>query len=167
MKGVSKFTVKNVSAIKHDIRTPDNKPLSKDYFKGKKVVLLGVPGAFTPVCSTQHVPSFMKMADQLKQKGVKSIACVSVNDSFVMKAWAQTLKSENQVDMFADWNGEFTKNIGMNADLSAAALGPRCKRFVMVIDDGNIVFGDVENSPSECKLTAADAVLKHLEETKK
>jgi len=153
----------NVMQVKHQLRMPDNKPVTNEQlFKGKKVVILGVPGAFTPVCSTQHVPSFLKDAEKLKEKGVNTIACVSINDSFVMQGWAQSLKSDNKVQMLADWNGDFTKALGMNVDLSGAGLGARSKRYVMLIDDGKIVLENVEASPAECKITTADAVLKHL-----
>mmetsp|Transcript_20048 Transcript_20048/g.28055 ORF Transcript_20048/g.28055 Transcript_20048/m.28055 type:complete len:185 (+) Transcript_20048:1648-2202(+) len=153
----------NLLDVKHDMRNASNKTVTNDeLFKNKKVVVLGVPGAFTPVCSTQHVPTFVKDAEKLKQKGISSIYCVSVNDSFTMNGWKESLKSGNNIEYLADWNGAFTKGIGQSIDLSGAALGPRSKRFVMLVDNGKVVFENVEQSPGECKITTSQEVLKQL-----
>eukprot|EP00005_Dracoamoeba_jomungandri_P005563 CAMPEP_0174260200 /NCGR_PEP_ID=MMETSP0439-20130205/9221_1 /TAXON_ID=0 /ORGANISM="Stereomyxa ramosa, Strain Chinc5" /LENGTH=178 /DNA_ID=CAMNT_0015344393 /DNA_START=8 /DNA_END=544 /DNA_ORIENTATION=+ len=132
-----------------------------DYFSGKKVVLFGVPGAFTPVCSNQHVPSFQNQADALKAKGVDKVACLSVNDSFVMKAWKASTNAD-KVDMLGDWSAGLTKELGLDVDLSAAGLGVRCKRFAMIVDDGKVTFESVEEAPSKFEVTSAEAILKQL-----
>lgn len=104
------FTVgQNVTEIKANVRDVENKPIDlKNFFKGRKVVLFGVPGAFTPVCSNQHVPAFVKADEQLKKQGISAIACVSVNDAFTMKAWGKQLNAGN-IQMLADWNSELSK----------------------------------------------------------
>ena len=103
---------------------------------GKKVVLFGVPGAFTPTCSDGHLPSFLSNADALKAKGVDTIACMAVNDAFVMGAWAKDRSAGEKVEMLADGNGDLTKKMGIELDLVDHGLGVRAKRFSMVLDDG-------------------------------
>ena len=107
-----------------------------DVFKGKKVALFAVPGAFTPTCSAQHLPGFVNNADALKAKGVDSIVCVSVNDAFVMGAWGEAQGVGDKVLMLADGNGEFTSAIGMEMDGSGFGLGQRSKRYSMLVEDG-------------------------------
>lgn len=139
--------------------------LKDDFWKNKKVVLFGVPGAFTPVCSNKHVPSFLENLDKLRAKGVDAVACVSVNDRFVLKGWRATLGSTEGLTLLADWNGEFSKHLGMDIDLSAAGLGPRCKRFSMIVDNGNVVQENVELSPGDFEVTSAEAILAQLPDT--
>lgn len=103
---------------------------------GKKVVLFGLPGAFTPTCSAKHVPGFLQNADALKAKGVDTIACMSVNDAFVMGAWAKDQGTGSKVEMLGDGSAELTKKMGIELDLSGRGLGLRSRRFSMLVDDG-------------------------------
>jgi peroxiredoxin len=107
-----------------------------EYFKGKKVALFALPGAFTPTCSAKHLPGFIEKFPDLKGKGVDKIACLSVNDAFVMGAWGKQQNTGDKVEMLADGSGEFTKAIGMEFDLSARGLGVRSQRYSMLVDDG-------------------------------
>ena len=107
-----------------------------EIFKGKRVALFAVPGAFTPTCSAKHLPGFVQQADALKAKGINSIACVSVNDAFVMDAWGKDRNVGDGVHMLADGNGDFTKALGVELDASGFGLGARSRRYSMVVDDG-------------------------------
>ena len=107
-----------------------------DYCAGRKVVIFGVPGAFTPTCSAKHVPGFMQNADALKAKGVEAIACVSVNDAFVMDAWAKDQSTGDTIDMLGDGSGELAKAMDVELDLGSRGLGLRGKRFALVAEDG-------------------------------
>ena len=107
-----------------------------DYCAGRKVVIFGVPGAFTPTCSAKHVPGFMQNADALKAKGVEAIACVSVNDAFVMGAWANDQSTGDTIDMLGDGSGELAKAMDVELDLGSRGLGLRGKRFALVAEDG-------------------------------
>jgi len=107
-----------------------------DYFKGRKIVMFGLPGAFTPTCSAQHLPGFVKHADSFAAKGVDAIACISVNDVWVMKAWAKDQGAEGKVDMLADGNGALTRAMGLDVDMSARGYGVRSRRYAMVVEDG-------------------------------
>lgn len=109
---------------------------TEELCSGKKVALFGVPGAFTPTCSAQHVPGFLANADAFKAKGVDTIACVSVNDAFVMGAWAKDQGTGDKVAMFADGSAELTKAMGTELDLTGRGLGVRTRRFSMLLDDG-------------------------------
>lgn len=131
-------------------------------FDGKKVVLFSVPGAFTPTCSTKHLPGFVQQAAAIKDKGVDSIVCISVNDPFVMEAWEKDQGADGSVLLLADHAAEFTKSLGLDADLSAAGLGTRGKRFAMVVDQGKVTHLAVEESPGELEASSADAVLAAL-----
>jgi peroxiredoxin len=106
--------------------------------KGKKVVLLGVPGAFTPTCSLKHLPGFLDKADEFKAKGVDTIACVSVNDAFVMDAWSKQTGTDGKIMMLADGSAVFAKAIGVELDLSDKGLGIRSRRYAMLVDDGSV-----------------------------
>merc|ERR1712137_80215 len=143
----------------------DNEKISReDFFKDKKVVLFGVPGAFTPVCSQKHVPSYLENVAELKSKGVDTIACVSVNDPFVMKAWAETCNAKPEDVVFlADWNASFVKELGLSVDLSAANLGERSKRFSMIVNNGKVVAKNVEVSPGDFEITSADKIIAELD----
>ncbi|MEM7444465.1 MAG: peroxiredoxin [Pseudomonadota bacterium] len=107
-----------------------------DLFAGKKVVLFAVPGAFTPTCSAKHLPGFIDHADELASKGVDAVACMSVNDPFVMQAWEKSQNASDVVEMLPDGNGEFTKALGLEMDGTAFGLGPRSKRFALIAQDG-------------------------------
>lgn len=103
--------------------------------KGKKVVMFAVPGAFTPTCSMKHLPGFIEKSDEIKGKGIDSIACVSVNDAFVMDAWGKSVGAGDKVMMLADGNGAFTKALGVELDLTDKGLGLRSRRYAMVVED--------------------------------
>ena len=132
-----------------------------DYCKGRQVVIFGVPGAFTPTCSAQHVPGFMRHADNLKAKGIDAIACVSVNDAFVMAAWAKDQKTDDAIDMLADGNGELAKAMDVELDLSKRGLGVRGKRFALVAEDGVVKHLALQDG-GELTTSSAEEILKVL-----
>ncbi len=133
-----------------------------ELFAGKKAVLFGLPGAFTPTCSAKHVPGFVHNAAAIKAKGVGTIACISVNDAFVMGAWGKDQGAGDKVMMLADGNADFAKAAGLEQDLSAAGLGVRSKRYAMVIDDGTVKWLGVEEAPGKLEASSAENVLKQL-----
>lgn len=130
---------------------------SDEVFKGRKVVVFGLPGAFTPTCTAQHMPGYVKRADEFAAKGV-AIACLSVNDAWVMKAWAKDQEATGKVEMLADGNAEFTRAIGLDADMSARGYGVRCRRFAMIVDDGVVQHVAIEEQPV-LKVSAAEKML--------
>ncbi len=132
---------------------------SDEIFKGKTVALFGLPGAYTPVCSAEHLPGFVNHADKLLAKGIDTIACVSVNDPFVMQAWAQDLNVTNKVMMLCDPKVEFTNAIGLTLDLSEFGLGNRSERYSMLVEDGMVTAINVEESILSCDVSSADALL--------
>ena len=129
---------------------------------GKKVVLFAVPGAFTPTCSERHLPGFVEQADTLRAKGVDSVACVAVNDPFVMDAWAKTKNVGDKVELYSDGNGEFTKALGLDFDGSGFGLGTRSRRYAMVVEDGTVKTLLVEEVPSQAEASSASAILATL-----
>jgi peroxiredoxin len=129
--------------------------------RGKKVVLFGVPGAFTPTCSGKHVPSFVANADKLKARGVDTIACMSVNDAFVMGAWARDQHTDNKVRMLGDGSADYTKKLGLELDLTGRGLGLRCQRFSMLVDDGVVKTLNIE-APGKFEVSDAETMLKQL-----
>lgn len=133
-----------------------------DLLKGKKVVLLGLPGAFTPTCDMKHLPSFVELADAIKSKGVDMIICVSVNDPFVMNAWSDSLEAEGKVLLLSDWDASFAKAMGMDFDGSAFGMGTRSLRYNAVVEDGVLMHVDVEEDPGACGITKASEILKYL-----
>ena len=135
---------------------------SDDYFKGKKTALFAVPGAFTPTCSAKHVPSYLSQATALKAKGVDQIACVSVNDAFVMKAWGEAQSVAGTIDMLADGNGEFARATGLTLDGAGFGLGERSTRFSMIVDDGAVTALNVEENPAEMTVSGAPHMLSQL-----
>ena len=133
-----------------------------DITKGKKVVLFAVPGAFTPTCSEKHLPGFLQQAAALKAKGVDTIACVAVNDPFVLGAWDKASAIDGRIDLLSDGNAEFTKALGLEFDASGAGLGIRSRRYAMVIDDGVVKTLLVEDVPSQADKSSAEAILATL-----
>ncbi len=125
-----------------------------DLFKGKKVALFSVPGAFTPTCSNQHLPSYLKNYDQIKAKGFDTIACVAVNDVFVMDAWGKERGVGDKIKMLADGNGEYAKKLGLELDGSKFGLGMRGKRFSMVVNNGTVESVNVDEGKYE--MTSAE-----------
>jgi glutaredoxin/glutathione-dependent peroxiredoxin len=132
-----------------------------DLFKGKKVVVFAVPGAFTPTCSAKHLPGFVEKASELKQKGIDAIACVSVNDAFVMDAWGKAQNVGDKVLMLGDGNGDFTRAMGLELDATGVGLGKRSQRYAMVVDNGVIKQLHIEQ-PRAFEVSSADHMLKHL-----
>ena len=131
-----------------------------DFFNGKKVALFAVPGAFTPTCSARHLPSYVDKADELKGKGIDEIACISVNDPFVMAAWGKADGSED-ITMLADGNGDFAEAIGLTMDGSKFGLGKRSQRYSMIVDDGVVEQLNVE-APGEYRASSAEFMLDQL-----
>ncbi len=130
-----------------------------ELFGGKKVVLFGLPGAFTPTCSAKHLPGYVQNADALKAKGVDTIACMSVNDAFVMGAWGKDQKVGDKVAMLADGSADYTAKLGLGLDLDARGMGQRCTRFSLLVDDGVVRAVNVEESPGEAVASGAEAML--------
>ena len=132
-----------------------------ELFKGKKVVLFAVPGAFTPTCSNQHLPGFIGKADEIKAKGVDTIACMSVNDAFVMDAWGKAHGAGDKVLMLADGNGDFARALGLEFDGSGIGFGIRAQRFALVAEDGVVETLAVEK-PMAFEVSSAEAILAAL-----
>jgi peroxiredoxin (alkyl hydroperoxide reductase subunit C) len=132
-----------------------------DLFKGKKVVLFGVPGAFTPTCSAKHLPGFVQHIEALKAKGVDDVICTAVNDVFVMAAWAKDQGCAGKVTLIADGDAVFTKATGLELDLTGKGLGLRNQRFAMVVEDG-VVKQLFIDPPGKFELSSAEHVLAHL-----
>ncbi len=141
----------------------DGKPApltTADLFGGKKVVLFSVPGAFTPTCSAKHLPGFVDHVEKLLDKGVDTIACMAVNDVFVMNAWGKSAHADKIV-MLADGNGDFTKSLGLEMDASGFGMGNRSQRFALIADDGVVSQLFIE-APGEYRVSAAEHVLLSL-----
>jgi glutaredoxin/glutathione-dependent peroxiredoxin len=132
-----------------------------DIFKGKKVVLFAVPGAFTPTCSAKHLPGFIHEAEAIKAKGVDTIVCLAVNDVFVMGAWAKDQGASGKVLMLADGSAAFTKALGLELDLVARGLGVRSQRFALIAEDGKVTHLAVE-APGGFDVSRAEAILEAL-----
>lgn len=135
---------------------------TSDFFSGRKVVAFAVPGAFTPTCHKQHAAAFLEHADQIKSKGVDEIACIAVNDMFVLAAWSQNLGAEGKVTFLSDGNAEFSNAAGMTFDGSGFGLGTRSLRYAMVVDDGKVTALEVEESPGTCSVSGAPSILEKL-----
>ncbi len=134
---------------------------SDELFAGKKVVLVSVPGAFTPTCSASHLPGFVNQADELLAKGVDSIACMSVNDVFVMHAWGEDQNVTDKVIMLADGNGEYARALDLEMDGTAFGMGKRSQRFAIIVDDGTATHVAVE-APGKLEVSTADSILANL-----
>ena len=132
-----------------------------DVFKGRKVVLVAVPGAFTPTCHRNHLPGFVAKREEILARGVDAIAVTSVNDIFVLNAWQQQSGAEG-IEFLADGNAEFAKAIGLEMDGSGFGLGPRSQRYAMLVDDGVVRILNVEDTPSKAEVSGAEALLKVL-----
>ena len=133
-----------------------------EIFRGKKVVLFAVPGAFTPACSQRHLPGYVDNAASLKAKGIDEIACVAVNDAFVMGAWGKEQKTEGKVRMLADGSGDFVRALGLELDLTKGGLGVRSKRYSMLIDNGIVKSLNIEAQPGQVDTSGAEAMLRAL-----
>jgi glutaredoxin/glutathione-dependent peroxiredoxin len=149
--------------VKGDDGAMSQVPVS-DLFAGQKVVLVGVPGAFTSTCHNAHIPTFVTNAEAIKAKGVDRIAVMAVNDGHVMKVWAEALGAAGKIDFLADGSVEFTRAIGMDIDRSTAGMGMRCRRFAMIVDDGVVKWLSLEPEGGGGKIvaTGASSVLEQL-----
>lgn len=134
---------------------------TEELFKGKRVVLFSVPGAFTPTCDAKHLPGFVQLADQIRAKGVDTIACMAVNDVFVMNAWGKASGVGDKVLMLADGNGDYARALGLELDASKFGMGKRGQRFAIIVKDGTATHVDVEE-PGQFKVSAAEYVLGQL-----
>jgi glutaredoxin/glutathione-dependent peroxiredoxin len=132
-----------------------------ELFKGKKVVLFAVPGAFTPTCHKNHLPGFVKNAAAIKGKGIDTIAVTGVNEVFVMDAWKKASGSDS-IDFLADGSGNWAKALGMTLDLSERGLGVRSQRYAMIVDDGVVKTLNIEDAPGKADISGADNLLKSL-----
>jgi peroxiredoxin len=149
----------DVTLMKAGAEGPE-KVQSGEYFKGKKVALFSVPGAFTPTCSARHLPGYVEKADELKAKGVDEIVATAVNDAFVMAAWKQAGNAD-AVTMLADGSGEFAKAVGLTADMSGYGMGHRGQRYSMIVEDGVVKELNVEQ-PGDFSVSSAEHMLAQL-----
>ena len=143
--------------------TPDGpQPVdSEEFFRGRKVALFSVPGAFTPTCSARHLPGFVEKADEFRAKGVDEIACTAVNDAFVLNAWSESAGAEGKVTMLADGNGDFARAVGLEMDGSKFGMGQCGQRYSMFVDDGVVKQLNVEE-PGAFNVSSADYMLERL-----
>ena len=132
---------------------------SAELFGGRKIAFLALPGAFTPTCSAKHLPGFVDNSDALKAKGFDEIVCLSVNDPFVMRAWAENQNVAGKVRLVADWDGSFTKAMGLEFDASGAGLGIRSRRYSMIVEDGAITCLNIEEAPGAFEVSSAEKML--------
>jgi peroxiredoxin len=133
-----------------------------EYFGGRRIVLFGVPGAFTPTCSNNHLPGFLENRDAIIARGVDAIAVVATNDHHVMTAWARFSGGEGKIDFLADGNGDFTRAVGLDADMSKGGLGTRTRRFSMIVEDGVVRVLNLEDKPG-VEATGATRILEQLQ----
>ena len=134
---------------------------TRELFDGKKVVLFAVPGAFTPTCSEVHLPGFVDRLSEIQAKGVDTVACVAVNDAFVMNAWGHAREIPDDILLLADGNGDFTRAMGLELDVSGFGMGKRSKRYAAIVDNGTVQYLEVE-SGGEVGVSSADAMLEAL-----
>ena len=139
------------------------KPQTTDeVFKGKKVVLFAVPGAFTPTCDKNHLPGFVQNAEKIKGKGIDEIVVTGVNDVFVMNAWKKSSGAEGKVEFLADGSGDFAKALGLTVDLGPRGLGTRSQRYAMIVEDGVVKTLNIEDAPGKADVSGAENLLKGL-----
>lgn len=131
---------------------------SGDLFKGKTAVVIGLPGAFTPICTEQHLKGYLNSIDTIKASGIDQLVCISVNDRFVLQAWAKSLNALDKIIFISDWDAEMTKKLGLEIDLSTAGLGLRSKRYVMIVQNQIIKALEVEENPSICAVSSANSI---------
>jgi 2-Cys peroxiredoxin 5 len=142
--------------------TPGNKVNIADAIKGKKVIIFGVPGAFTPTCSKSHLPGFIDQHSEIKGKGVDEVICVACNDPFVHSAWGEAHKADGKVRMLADPRAEFAKAIDLDLDLTAVLGSVRCKRFAMLVDNGEVKVVEVEPDNTGLSCSSSNSFLKKI-----
>jgi peroxiredoxin len=134
---------------------------SDSFFKGRRIALFSVPGAFTPTCSARHLPGFVERVDELKAKGIDEVACTAVNDAFVLQAWAESAGAGGKVTMLADGNGDFVRALGLDSDFNKFGMGNRGQRFSMVVNDGVVEQINVEE-PGAFNVSSADYMIERL-----
>ena len=146
------------------VRTPEGLKdvTTAELTQGKKVVLFAVPGAFTPTCHAKHLPSYIEHFDALKAKGVDTVACVAVNDAFVLDAWGKSGNPDGKITLLSDGNATFTKAVGLDFDGSGFGLGTRSKRYSMLVEDGVVKALHLEESPGVMEVSGADRILAEL-----
>ncbi|VFU07427.1 peroxiredoxin [Methylocella tundrae] len=146
------------------IMTPEGPALrsTDEIFKGRKVILIGVPGAFTPTCSNAHLPGFVNKAEAFKQKEIDEIAVTSVNDVFVMDAWGKATDPAEKISFLADGSGDFARALGLTLDLSERGLGLRSQRYAMFVDDGVVKKLNIETSPGKADASSAETLLEQI-----
>jgi peroxiredoxin len=135
---------------------------TEDIFKGRRVVLFAVPGAFTPTCHRNHLPGFLAHRDEILAKGIDAIAVTAVNDVFVMENWAKSSGGAGRIEFLADGNGDFAKAIGLSRDMTAGGMGVRSQRYSMVVDDGVVQQVNVEETPGSAEVSGAARLLASL-----
>jgi peroxiredoxin len=135
---------------------------TEEVFKGKKVVLFAVPGAFTPTCNNNHLPGFLKNADAFKAKGIDTVAVTGVNDVFTFEAWKKSTGAGGKIDFLADGNADFAKAMDLSLDMSGGGLGTRSKRYAMLVEDGVVKKLNIEDGPGKAEVSGADALLGQL-----
>lgn len=133
-----------------------------EIFSGKRVVLFAVPGAFTPTCSNQHLPGFLANYDAFIAKGIDTVACTAVNDIFVLDAWSKSTAANEKIVFLSDGNGEFVRAIGLDLDASGAGLGPRSRRYAMLVEDGVVKALNIEDAPGKAEKSAAEVLLSQI-----
>ncbi|KAL5097331.1 hypothetical protein RYX36_001658 [Vicia faba] len=131
----------------------------KEIFKDKKVVIFGLPGAYTGVCSSKHVPPYKDNIDKFKAKGIDSVICVAVNDPYTVNAWAENIQAKDAIEFYGDFDGSFHKSLELTTDLSAGLLGIRSERWSAYVVDGKVKALNVEESPSDVKVSGAETIL--------
>jgi peroxiredoxin len=136
--------------------------VTSELFANKNSILFGVPAAFSPTCTAHHLPGFVKDKKKLEELGIHQIVCVSVNDAFVMLAWAKSLGIEDEIIMLCDGNGTFSSELGLSIDLAAHGLGIRSKRYSMIIDDGIVKKLEIEDSPATCSVSSSEFMVNFL-----
>lgn len=136
-----------------------------EFFAGRKVVLVGMPGAFTPTCTNNHVPGFIENADAIRARGVDAVAVLAINDHHVMRAWARSIGAEDKLAFLADGNGTFTHALGMDVDRSDGNLGTRCRRFSMIADNGVVQKVNIEEAKGQAVTSGAARILEQLHDT--
>jgi len=134
----------------------------KQIIENEKIILFGLPGAFTPTCSSKHLPSFINSTEEIKKKNIKKVICISVNDPFVMDAWGKAHNVNDKIIMLADSKGDFTRRIGVQKDLSHRGLGLRSGRYTMLVEEGLIKKISEEEIPGKCEVTAAANFLREI-----
>lgn len=146
------------------VMTPDGpKPkTTDDIFKGRKVVLVAVPGAFTPTCHRNHMPGYVEKAGEIKAKGIDAIVVTAVNDVFVMDVWGKQSGCDDKIELISDGNGDFAKALGLTMDGSGFGLGTRSQRYSMVVEDGVVRSLNIEDTPGKAEISGADNLLKSL-----